>query len=69
VRRSGTLPLGTDGDGMDYALVVTGPARGQVWMLTDVGATPVADDFGAWIAGRLRPDAEWTLSARMQPQR
>src|SRR5258706_8720679 len=30
----GTLPLGTDGDGMDYVLVVSGDARGQVWMLS-----------------------------------
>jgi len=50
-RRFGILPLGTDGDGMDFVLVVTGPARGQVWEITDVGATPVAASFGDWIRG------------------
>jgi hypothetical protein len=68
VHNSGTLPLGTDGDGMDYVLVVTGPARGQLWMLADVGAIQVADDFRAWVEGRLLPDAEWTLRARKHPR-
>jgi hypothetical protein len=64
VHRSGTLPLGTDGDGMDYVLVVTGEARGQVWMLTDVGALPVARDFGAWILGDYFQEARWLLDNR-----
>jgi hypothetical protein len=51
VRTLGILPLGTDGDGLDYVLVVTGEARGQVWEVTDVGAAPVARDFGEWIRG------------------
>ena len=64
VHRSGILPLGTDGDGMDYVLVVTGLARGQAWMVTDVGATPIAADFGRWMTGDVLPDGEWTLSNR-----
>jgi hypothetical protein len=61
VYRSGILPLGTDGDGMDYVLVVTGPVRGQVWLVTDVGASPVAADFGRWLEGDIFPDATWTV--------
>ena len=64
VHRSGILPLGTDGDGMDYVLVVTGPSRGQVWMVTGEGATPISADFGRWMAGDVLPDAEWTLRNR-----
>jgi len=64
VHRSGILPLGTDGDGMDYVLVVSGGARGQVWMVTGEGALPVASDFGSWMRGEVLPDAEWTLEAR-----
>ena len=64
VHRSGILPLGTDGDGMDYVLVVTGEARGQVWMVTGEGALPVASDFGNWMIGEVIHDAEWTLDAR-----
>ena len=60
----GTLALGTDGDGMDYVLVVTGPARGQVWMITGEGALPIASDFARWMHGEVLPDAQWTLSGR-----
>ena len=66
VHRFGTLPLGTDGDGMDYVLVVTGDARGQVWMITGEGAVPVASDFGKWLAGDVFPEATWTLDARIR---
>jgi hypothetical protein len=62
--RAGTLHLGTDGCGMDYQLVVTGPARGQVWMVSGEGAMPVAEDFQAWLDGNLYPDADWTLESR-----
>jgi len=64
VHRSGILPLGTDGDGMDYVLVVTGQARGQVWMVTGEGALPVAAEFGRWMRGEVLPGPEWTLEAR-----
>jgi SMI1 / KNR4 family (SUKH-1) len=50
-RRFGILPLGTDGDGMDFVLVVSGAARGQVWEITDVGAVAVAPTFRDWIRG------------------
>jgi hypothetical protein len=62
----GTVPLGTDGDGMDHVLVVTGVARGQVWMLSDEFATPVARDFEAWILRDYLPDARWLLDFRPQ---
>lgn len=64
VRTHGHLPLGTDGDGMDYVLIVTGETRGQVWMISDVGAIPVAPDFASWVEGAVYPDASWTLSNR-----
>ena len=64
----GTLPLGTDGDGMDYVLVVTGVARGQVWMLSGEFAMPVSQDFEAWILGDYLPDARWLLDSRPKPQ-
>ena len=63
---SGTIPLGTDGDGMDYVLVVTGVARGQVWMLSSEFATPVARDFEAWILRDYLPAARWLLDFRPQ---
>lgn len=60
----GTLPLGTDGDGMDHVLVVTGDKRGQVWMLSGEFAMPVAVDFDAWILADYFPDARWLLEFR-----
>ncbi len=64
VHRAGTLPLGTDGDGMDYVLVVTGQVRGQVWMLSGEFALPVARDFAAWILRDYFPGARWLLDNR-----
>ena len=64
VHRDGSLPLGTDGDGMDYVLVISGDSRGQVWLLTGEGAMPVATDFGSWIEGDVLVDARWTLENR-----
>lgn len=64
VGRDGALPLGTDGCGHDYVLVCTGAVRGQVWVVTDVGAGPVAADFERWIVGDVFPDAAYTLAAR-----
>lgn len=68
VHECGTLPLGTDGDGTDHVLVVTGDARGQVWLLTGEGAGPVARDFESWILGDYLPEAEWMLDSRPKPQ-
>jgi hypothetical protein len=42
----GALPLGTDGDGLFWVLIVTGPHRGHVWCITDVGAQPFGREFG-----------------------
>jgi len=50
---------GADADGMDHVLVVTGVARGQVWMLSGEFATPVAHDFEAWILRDYLPEARW----------
>lgn len=60
----GSLPLGTDGDGMDYALVISGEARGQVWMLTGEGAMPVASNFGAWLLADYLSEAQWLIDSR-----
>jgi hypothetical protein len=60
----GTLPLGTDGDGMDHLLVVAGEKRGQVWMLSGEFAMPVARDFEAWILADYFPEARWLLESR-----
>ncbi|GAA3497292.1 hypothetical protein GCM10019016_043930 [Streptomyces prasinosporus] len=46
VRRHGSVVLGTDGCGMDWHLVVSGPHRGHVWMISDVGAAPFGAEFG-----------------------
>ncbi|MFF4343258.1 SMI1/KNR4 family protein [Kitasatospora sp. NPDC001540] len=46
VRNDGSVVLGTDGCGMYWHLVVTGPHRGHVWCVTDVGATPFGAEFG-----------------------
>ncbi|MFJ8042368.1 SMI1/KNR4 family protein [Kitasatospora sp. NPDC096147] len=39
----GSLLLGTDGCGMYWHLVVTGPQRGHVWLVTESGALPFGD--------------------------
>ncbi|MFF4894825.1 SMI1/KNR4 family protein [Streptomyces sp. NPDC001068] len=53
VYNHGSVVLGTD-DGLSYwVLVVTGPQRGKVWLVTDVGAYPYpmpnALGFLAWV--------------------
>jgi hypothetical protein len=42
----GSIVLGTDGCGMYWHLVVTGPHRGHVWMITGEGAAPFGAEFG-----------------------
>ncbi|MFD9001401.1 SMI1/KNR4 family protein [Streptomyces sp. NPDC059582] len=67
----GTVVLGTDGCAMDWHLVVTGPHRGHVRHITDVGAVPFGAEFGHttaapgfagwvahWAAGKDWFDAE-----------
>jgi len=71
VVHQGSLNLGTDGCGMDWHLVVTGPHRGHIWQVTDVGALPFGAEFGHttsapgfagwvrhWAAGQEWFDAE-----------
>ena len=54
----GVLVLGTDGCGQYWTLVANGPASGQVWMLTDVGVTPLVPSmtllewYDAWLDGQ-----------------
>ncbi|MFJ1975229.1 SMI1/KNR4 family protein [Streptomyces sp. NPDC087903] len=42
----GSIVLGTDGCAMNWHLVVTGPHRGHVWYVTDLGASPFGSEFG-----------------------
>ncbi|MDR6978844.1 hypothetical protein J2X68_005576 [Streptomyces sp. 3330] len=59
VFRHGSVVLGTDGCAMNWHLVVTGPRRGRIWRVTDVGAMPFdaesghttcAPGFAGWVA-------------------
>ncbi|MFJ9950955.1 SMI1/KNR4 family protein [Kitasatospora sp. NPDC091207] len=60
----GSIVLGTDGCGMYWHLVVSGPGRGEVWLITGEGAVPYgtregglvgepgfAGWVGRWVAG------------------
>ena len=42
----GSVVLGTEGCGMYWHLVVTGPHRGHVWLVTGEGAGPFGAEFG-----------------------
>jgi hypothetical protein len=57
----GTLVLGHDGCGMYWHFVITGPERGQVWQITDVGAQPCAPrrDFLSWYEYWLDGHDDW----------
>ncbi|MFF9625931.1 SMI1/KNR4 family protein [Streptomyces griseosporeus] len=46
VHDHGTIVLGTDGCAMNWHLVVTGPHRGHIWQITDMGALPFGAEFG-----------------------
>ncbi|MCL8012381.1 SMI1/KNR4 family protein [Streptomyces sp. AS02] len=46
VHDHGSLVLGTDGCAMNWHLIVSGPHRGHVWHITDVGAMPFGSEFG-----------------------
>ncbi|MFJ8062846.1 SMI1/KNR4 family protein [Streptomyces sp. NPDC096142] len=59
----GSIVLGTD-DGLSYwVLVVTGPQRGKVWLVTDVGACPYpmpeAVGFLEWVQRWHAGDGWW----------
>jgi SMI1 / KNR4 family (SUKH-1) len=57
----GTLILGTDGCGQYWMLVVTGPDRGAIWMLADVGVQPCCPrlDFLGWFEYWLSGGDDW----------
>lgn len=57
----GILVLGTDGCGQYWTLVGNGPALGQVWMLADVGITPLVPSmtFLEWYEAWLDGKREW----------
>ena len=42
----GSLVLGTDGCGMYWHLIVTGPHRGHIWNISGEGAGPFGAEFG-----------------------
>lgn len=42
----GSVVLGTEGCGMYWHLIVTGPHRGHVWLITGEGACPFGSEFG-----------------------
>ncbi|MFI1355532.1 SMI1/KNR4 family protein [Streptomyces sp. NPDC020898] len=46
VLKHGSIVLGTDGCAINWHLVVTGPQRGHIWHITDVGAMPFGAEFG-----------------------
>ncbi|WP_405553344.1 SMI1/KNR4 family protein [Streptomyces sp. NBC_01171] len=53
----GSLLLGTDGCGLYWHLIVTGPQRGHVWMIAENGAIPFGTSlmpgtpgFAGWVA-------------------
>jgi len=45
-RTRGSIVLGTDGCGMYWHLIVTGPHCGHIWLITSEGATPFGAEFG-----------------------
>ena len=55
----GSLYLGTDGCGIDWALMVTGPQRGYVWQFSEAGILPCqpAMTFCEWFSRWLHHDA------------
>ncbi len=57
----GHLYLGTEGCGEDWVLVVSGPERGCVWNLSDVGAVPCTppSDFLEWYERWLDGRSYW----------
>jgi hypothetical protein len=59
--RHGCVCLGTDGCGMDWVIVVTGPARGQVWQVCGEGVVPTEPrrDFLTWYADWLDGVDDW----------
>jgi hypothetical protein len=46
VYNDGSIVLGTDGCGMYWHLIVTGPHRGHIWNISGEGAVPFGAEFG-----------------------
>lgn len=46
VRNHGSVVLGTDGCGMYWHLIVSGPHRGHIWFICGEGAMPFGAEFG-----------------------
>ncbi|MFE6225561.1 hypothetical protein [Streptomyces sp. NPDC057854] len=55
----GSLLLGTDGCGMDWHLIVTGPQRGHVWLIDEIGAIPFGTSLMPGTPGFTRWAAHW----------
>ncbi len=65
-QRHGHLYLGTEGCGLNWVLIVTGPERGFVWQIAGEGAQPTIPrrDFLTWYEDWLdgtEPDGWWDL--------
>ncbi len=60
-RLHGTIYLGNDGCGAYWFLVVTGPERGNVWMVCGEGMQPTSPkrDFLQWIEDWLDGTTDW----------
>ncbi|GGN38877.1 hypothetical protein GCM10011578_084730 [Streptomyces fuscichromogenes] len=63
VYKHGSIVLGTDDGPFYWVLVVTGPQRGKVWAVTDVGACPYpmpeAVGFLEWVQRWHAGDGWW----------
>ncbi|MCX4967468.1 SMI1/KNR4 family protein [Streptomyces sp. NBC_00654] len=56
----GSIVLGTDGCGMYWHLIVTGPQRGHIWWISGEGAYPFSRNgsgFAAWVRHWTSGDA------------
>ncbi|MYV39756.1 SMI1/KNR4 family protein [Streptomyces sp. SID1328] len=60
---NGSVVLGSEDGQSFWLLVTTGPRRGEVWMVADVGAVPVPGDqawgFEEWVRRWHTGDAWW----------
>lgn len=65
----GSLWLGTDGCGLDWHLIVTGPERGHVWLVCGEGIAPTEPkrDFLRWYEDWL-DGKEYTPQENAQAQ-
>ncbi len=58
---SGNICLGTDGCGVDWYIIVSGPQRGKIWMISGEGIQPLfpSRTFSEWYAAWLDGETEW----------